>query len=67
MLPLTSTVREVGYRVQELTETYRDPDMVASQVLIALSESERDELVKYCIARFVADALDDRRGDTWKG
>ena len=65
-MPLTSAVRDVSYRVQELTERYGDANVVASQVLIALSESEREALVKYCVERFVADALDDRRGDTWR-
>ena len=64
--PLTSGVREIGDRIHDLCAKYGDVDVVASQVLIALSESERDELVKYCVARFVADALDDRRDETWK-
>ena len=66
MLPANSSVRDIGLRVQELTAEYGDVDVVASQVLIALSASEKAALVEYCIARFVAEALDDRSDGPWR-
>ena len=65
MLPPTSGIMSIGLRARELLEEFRDGDVVVAQILVTLTEAERNEIIKFCISGLVDDALNGRSEGPW--